>query len=105
MGIRENNIEKYLEAEIAKKGGMTRKWVCPGRRGVPDRIVFYKKNIYFVELKTKQSKPSIFQVREIRALLNQGQKVFVLCSKEQVDWFMAYLKKRTENLGVFKHKK
>lgn len=39
MGVRENKVEKYLDEKIKAIGGITRKWVSPGRDGVPDRVV------------------------------------------------------------------
>jgi len=45
MGVRENKVEKYLDKEVSKIGGITRKWVCPGRDGVPDRICFINADV------------------------------------------------------------
>ncbi|STB57700.1 Uncharacterised protein [Citrobacter freundii] len=36
---RESLIEKHLVAEVKKAGGVAFKFVSPGRRSVPDRIV------------------------------------------------------------------
>ena len=41
----ESKIEKYLFDEIKKVNGMCLKWVSPGNKGVPDRIVFLNKQI------------------------------------------------------------
>ena len=51
MGVRENKVEKYLDAEVNRLGGITRKWVSPGRDGVPDRIIILNGHICFVEVK------------------------------------------------------
>ncbi len=35
----ESKIEKALRLRVEKKGGVCLKWVCPGKRGAPDRII------------------------------------------------------------------
>ena len=62
--MRESKIEKYLHDQVTKAGGTTRKWRCPGRRGVPDRIVIWPRvdgpaAVHFVETKApaKQLRP------------------------------------------------
>jgi hypothetical protein len=56
----EKEVEKLLHVEITKLGGTTRKWVAPGRAGVPDRIVFLPTGVIkFVELKTTRGKLSV----------------------------------------------
>jgi len=52
MGTRENKIETYLRDQIKSLGGDTRKWVSPGRDGVPDQIVILNNVVWFVEAKT-----------------------------------------------------
>lgn len=40
MGTRENGVENYLKDKAkAELGAVTRKWVSPGRIGVPDQLV------------------------------------------------------------------
>ncbi len=48
---RERDVEKYLMWRIAKAGGKAYKWVSPGVRGVPDRMVLIRGYVFFVELK------------------------------------------------------
>ncbi len=53
---RENLIEKHLVAEVKKAGGVAFKFVSPGRRSVPDRIVLLPGGrIIFVECKSPAS--------------------------------------------------
>ncbi|MDT4151049.1 VRR-NUC domain-containing protein, partial [Staphylococcus aureus] len=37
--MKESTLEKYLVKEISKLNGLCLKWVAPGTRGVPDRII------------------------------------------------------------------
>ena len=49
----EKEIERKLKVMVeGKLGGLCLKWVCPGWRGVPDRILLLPGGrVYFVELK------------------------------------------------------
>lgn len=50
--MRESDIERYLRKQVEANGGKCWKWVSPGRRGVPDRIVIMPGGVIaFVELK------------------------------------------------------
>ena len=51
--ILEKEIEHKLKVLVENKlGGLCLKWVCPGWRGVPDRILLFPGGrVYFVELK------------------------------------------------------
>jgi hypothetical protein len=88
MGVRENKVEKYLDKEVQKLGGITRKWVSPGRDGVPDRIVIIKGKVFFVEVKTTDGKLSDVQRRECDRLEDAGADVTVVYGDASVDWFI-----------------
>lgn len=107
MGVRENKVETYLNDEVESVGGMTRKWVSPGRDGVPDRIVIIPvtaaelierlskvpgdtlvADFKLVEVKTVDGKLSSAQRREIGRLINIGCDVSVVYGNEDVDAFM-----------------
>ena len=50
--MREANIEARLRRRVEQEGGKCWKWVSPGRRGVPDRIVLAPGGrVAFVETK------------------------------------------------------
>ncbi len=85
--MKESEIEKYLRLEVEKRGGFVRKYTSPGRRGVPDRIVFLN-GVRFAELKTELGHLSRLQKREFKRMYNQGVSVFVLNSKEQINQFL-----------------
>lgn len=85
-------IENYLDKEVKKLGGITRKWVCPGHRGVTDRIVFLRGIVKFVEAKTCDGKLEPHQEREIDRLIKQGADVRVVYGIVGVDNFIEDLK-------------
>lgn len=91
MGIRENKVEKYLDSEVKKLGGITRKWVSPGRDGVPDRIVILS-GVVFVEVKTLEGKLTPVQEREHQRLKDAGAIVFTVYGNEGVDLFLRHYK-------------
>ncbi|EFL3965203.1 VRR-NUC domain-containing protein [Escherichia coli] len=79
---RENLIEKHLVAEVKKTGGVAFKFVSPGRRSVPDRIVLLPGGrIIFVECKSPGKPPRPDQLREHGRLRALGFTVVVLDSK------------------------
>lgn len=84
----EKNIEDYLNQQVKKVGGLSRKYTSPGRRGVPDRIVILNGHVYFIELKRPGEKPRPDQLAEHRAMKKNGVVVFVLDSKKAVDEWM-----------------
>ncbi|MCS4486358.1 VRR-NUC domain-containing protein [Staphylococcus americanisciuri] len=87
--MREVKVENYLAKEVKKQNGLCLKWVSPGTRGVPDRIVIMPKGqIYFVELKQVEGKISPLQKYFHKQLEIRDHNVYVLWSKKQVDEFM-----------------
>lgn len=91
MGVRENKVERYLDDEIKKLGGITRKWVSPGRDGVPDRIVIYKCHVIFVEIKTSDGCLSLAQEREHDRLAEAGACVNTVYGESGVEAFITDL--------------
>jgi len=70
MAEMERRVEKYLDSEVKKIGGLTRKWENRHHAGVPDRIVVTLFGVWFVEVKTAKGKLSKMQERE-RDKLNE----------------------------------
>lgn len=53
----EKSIENVLRKAVEDEGGLCLKWVCPGHRGVPDRMILFPGGIIaFVELKRPGAK-------------------------------------------------
>jgi hypothetical protein len=86
--MRERDIEQYFIRRVREAGGLQRKFVSPGHKGVPDRIVVLEGRVHFVELKApgKYLRPD--QQREHMRLRKAGCSVFVIDSKEAVDYFI-----------------
>tara|TARA_R110002167_G_scaffold360681_1_gene578422 strand:+ start:17 stop:292 length:276 start_codon:yes stop_codon:yes gene_type:complete len=89
MGVRENKVEKYLDSQVVKLGGLTRKWTSPGRDGVPDRIVIVKGKVWFVEVKTVVGVLSEAQKREHTRLIDAGANVVTVRGNKGVEEFIA----------------
>lgn len=91
MGAREAKVEKHLDKRIKELGGLTRKWVSPGRDGVPDRVVIIHGVVWFVEIKTVDGRLSVVQKREQKRLTDAGANVTTLYGQTDVDKFIYYL--------------
>lgn len=89
--MRESTVETYFKRRVKEAGGLERKWVSPGVRGVPDRVaIFSGGRISFVELKATYETLRESQVREHARLAAMGCIVHVLDSKEAVDEFIKW---------------
>jgi len=87
--MRESTIEKYLNEKVKATGGRSYKWVSPGLRGVPDRIVVLPGGtIFFVELKAPGKEPEPLQKKRIKELQDLGCDVWSIDSKNDVDAFI-----------------
>ena len=85
----ERDIERYLVAEVRKRGGEAYKFTSPAMRGVSDRLVVMPGVVWFVELKTPTGRLTPLQERFRDRMLQLLQRHVVLRSKEEVDrWLM-----------------
>ncbi len=84
MGKKENLVETFLDDEVRKLGGFTRKFAYIGRRGGADRIVFLFGQILLVEVKTSDGKESVLQTRERRRIRATGARAHCVYGKEGV---------------------
>jgi hypothetical protein len=89
--IEEIAVERHLVASVTARGGLCLKFISPGRRGAPDRIVCLPgRPAHFVEVKRpRNGKLASHQVRYHNDLKAAGQPVSVLWSREEVDAFLA----------------
>ena len=85
----EKNVEAHLNKRVKESGGLSFKWISTVT-GVPDRIVLLNNQVWFVELKTTTGKLSARQNLVFSQICLQGQAVFVLRSKEDVDDFITF---------------
>lgn len=88
----EKQVEQYLVTQAEKLGAEVRKLKFIGRRGAPDRIIMFKGETFFVELKAHGSKLQPHQEREIAKLKAVGQWVYVLDSVWEIDAFIRDMK-------------
>lgn len=86
--MRERDIEAYFVRRVKEAGGLQRKFVSPGHRGVPDRIVILRGAVYFVELKAPGKFLRADQLREHGRFEAAGYLPWTIDSKEGVDFFI-----------------
>lgn len=87
--MRESTIERYLHQQVTKAGGTTRKFVSPGHKDVPDRIVIWPlAGVHFVETKAPGKKPRAGQLREHARLRKLGCTVLTIESPKEVDTYV-----------------
>ena len=83
--MNEGEIEKHLCRHVRELGGTAYKFVSPGKRGVPDRIVVLQDRApFFVEVKATDGKLSLQQACRINELRALGQCVFVVASLDDI---------------------
>ena len=83
--IDERDVERYLIKECEKRGWLCWKFVSPGRRGVPDRIVIRHGAVAFVEVKRKGGRVSPLQIRRIEELIRLLIPARVVETKGEID--------------------
>lgn len=85
----EGKVEAYLVAKVTAAGGRHRKLQWIGRRGAPDRLIWWPgPRLHFVEVKREGGQLSKLQVAEIKRLRDDGFNVWVVSSKGEVDAFI-----------------
>lgn len=85
----EREIENYLNDNIKKLGGRAYKFVSPGNRGVPDRMILLPGGrIIFVELKTKDRYPTKLQRAQIKRMRELGADVRVIRGMDAAKGFL-----------------
>lgn len=87
--MKESKIEAYLKKEITELNGLCLKWVAPGTRGVPDRIIIMPKGkTYFVEMKQENGRLDKLQQYVHKQFATRDHEVYVLWSKSDVNEFV-----------------
>lgn len=88
--MREQTVEAYLVERARALGGEVRKIKWIGRRGAPDRIVWFADGReIWVELKAPGAKPEPHQLREHERMRRMGRRVEVVDSIERVEEVLA----------------
>lgn len=90
----EADVEARLREKVRTElQGIAYKWVCPGRNGVPDRMVCLPGgHVIFVELKAPGKQLRYNQIIRRKELLRLGFRVVMLDSKAAVDTFIEGLR-------------
>lgn len=93
----EKEIEAKLRKAVGKRGGWCLKWVCPGWRGVPDRIVLLPgARIVFVETKRpKGGRYSAMQDKWRDWLTELGFPYWRIKDREELQRFLAEIEEET----------
>lgn len=85
----ERDIERYFRQLVANEGGITRKWVSPGQRGVPDQVVGWPNGVtHYVELKDNNVATEQ-QAREHALWRSKGHWVFVIASQWEIEQYVS----------------
>ena len=84
----EKQIEQALVRRVKVLGGLCEKFVSPGRRSVPDRLVTLPGGrIIFVEIKAPGGKPTPQQDRDHKRRMALGCTVYVIDQIEDAHAF------------------
>lgn len=97
----EKSIENILRKAVEDDGGLCLKWVCPGHRGVPDRMILFPGGIIaFVELKRPGAKVKAGGLQEWwrEKIQSFGFPCYEISTAEQVQQLVFQLS--TESLAV-----
>ena len=81
----EKSVEKKLNSEIKRIGGLSIKLVATYFIGLPDRLCLLPKGrLFFVELKTTNKKPRKIQIAVHNKIISLGFDVYVIDSTEKI---------------------
>jgi hypothetical protein len=85
-------LEKFIEAALVRRvkelGGLCEKFVSPGRRSVPDRVVTLPGGrVVFVEVKAPGKKPTELQERDHWRRRKLGCEVIIINNIEDARAF------------------
>lgn len=93
MGSKENRVERRLIDGVKALGGITFKFVSPGRAGVPDRVVILPGGtVHFVELKARGGRASALQQRMLAKLRRMDVTALVLTGADEVERYLDNLR-------------
>jgi len=87
--MRESALERQFRLAVERIGGKAPKWVSPGNRGVPDRIVILPHGrVVFVELKAPGKQLQPLQRKWKKTLERLGHEVWKIDSAEDIERFI-----------------
>jgi len=83
--ILEHDIEEYLVRRVKAVGGWPLKFVSPGTRGVPDRLLIFPGKVIFVEVKRPGKDNQKLQRVVQGKLIAYRQEVAKVATHDEVD--------------------
>lgn len=87
--MRESTLECRFVREVERIGGKAPKWVSPGNRGVPDRIVILPSGrTVYVELKAPGKPLTPLQRKWKKELEQLGHRHYKIDSVEDIEEFI-----------------
>ena len=81
----ERDVESYLVRRAKAAGGWPLKFVSPGTRGVPDRLLIFPGKVIFVEVKRPGEKSRKLQEAVQDTLIEYRQEVATVSTYDEVD--------------------
>lgn len=91
----EQKIEEYLTEQVQARGALCEKFVSPGRRGVPDRLITWRPvnpmrsgQMDLVETKAENGRLRPEQRRDHKRRAMLGIRVYLLNSRAKVDTYV-----------------
>ena len=79
----EADLEAWCRERAVRDGGYLLKWVSPGNKGVPDRILLLPCFVAFIEFKALSGKLSALQQVWYDRLTKMGHNVYIVRTKDQ----------------------
>lgn len=87
--MKEKVVEAYLVRELERRGGTCEKFTSPARAAVPDRICSMQRGkVFFVEVKRPGENATPAQRRDHVRRAARGFQVFLIDTKEGVDYLI-----------------
>lgn len=90
----EKSVENVLRQAVETEGGLCLKWVCPGHKGVPDRMLLFPGGIIaFVEVKRPGAKIKAGGLQDWwqNQLATLGFRCYEVSTTEQAQHLAAHL--------------
>lgn len=87
--MRESALEQRLVREVKAIGGLAPKWVSPGNRGVPDRLVILPHGVtVYVEMKAPGKQLEPLQRKWAKTLIGMEHRHYKIDSVEDIERFI-----------------
>ena len=93
---REKDYEARFVSMCVREGWLCEKFISPGKRGVPDRIVTAFNYICFVEMKTPVGRLSKLQIIDHKRRRDRGADVYVVSNHQEALETVARIKKKSK---------